>query len=445
MQVQRDEDEMSDAGRSGDSSMADLQAILKLLPACQRCRKNKKRCDLQLPACQNCTKAEEECFFLDLITNERLPRQYVASLLDHIKALKAKRGHKSSGDGHDIVSAHLVPVRGMSRYLGSRAALAIPAQALSAISHEGPSPALELPLNFTNGSSVTSEMHTFLMERYFHVIHKVYPVFDWPSEFFTVTSQTYGSNRFLLLVLLSDELYRHAVAHAEDVMSQVSVEALQAVLLLALRCLFDPRKGSLGQMIAFSKSLMTELASRGVLENSPLELPLRCMLSCLDNLVGSALDRPSGRPEMDVSQTLDLSNQTAFLTSQYQEQWKYRNSCTTEVQDTAAFDKPVDQNWSPITQTARCETRFLVDTTTKSALELLHEYCRPNTIFTVFTAHWTYKAALWLYQDGGAQISWYPLALRTLERCSLKWPESGALMDSLAHMSSPRSYAENID
>ncbi|OAL33530.1 hypothetical protein AYO20_07216 [Fonsecaea nubica] len=426
MQVQRDEDEISDAVRSDDSSMADLQAILKLLPACQRCRKNKKRCDLQLPACQNCTKAEEECFFLDLITNERLPRQYVASLVDHIKALKAKRGHKSSGDDDDTVSAHLVP-------------------ALSAISHHEPSPALELPVNFTNGSSVSSEMHTFLMERYFHVIHKVYPVFDWPSEFFIVTSQTYGSNRFLLLVLLSDELYRHAVAHAEDVMSQISVEALQAVLLLALRCLFDPRKGSLGQMIAFSKSLMTELASRGVLENSPLELPLRCMLSCLDNLVGSALDRPSGRPEMDMSQALDLSNQTAFLTAQYHEQWKYRNSRTTEVQDTAAFDKPVDQNWSPITQTARCETRFLVDTTTKSALELLHEYCRPNTIFTVFTAHWTYKASLWLYQEGGPQISWYPLALRTLERCSLKWPESGALMDSLARMSSARSYAGNID
>ena len=165
---------------------------------------------------------------------------------------------------------------------------------------------------------MSPEMHTFLVERYFQIIHKTYPVFDWPSDFLRSTLPTDGSNGFLCyiramvysiachclprndprFIILSGELYRQAIAYAEDIMSRVSVAALQAVLLLALRCLFDPHEGSLGQQIAFAKSLMTELASRGLFENSPLELPLRRTLYCLDNFISLVLDRPSGPPEM---------------------------------------------------------------------------------------------------------------------------------------------------
>jgi hypothetical protein len=187
---------------------------------------------------------------------------------------------------------------------------------------------------------MSTEMHAFLMERYFQTVHKAYPVFDWPQEFLTTTSPADVSNGFLFyirpmvysiachclprndprLVLLSGGLYRQAVASAEDIMSRVSVEALQAVLLLALRCLFDPREGSLGQQITFAKSLMMELARRGLFENTPLELPLRHTLCCLDNLVGSALDRPSEFPVMvstllAVGQFVEHTNLPGYATS----------------------------------------------------------------------------------------------------------------------------------
>jgi hypothetical protein len=124
-------------------------------------------------------------------------------------------------------------------------------------------------------------------------------------------------------------------------------------------------------------------------------------------------------------QATDLSNQTAFLASQYQEQWRYRNNRPLQ-----SADNLPDRSWSSLICTAQRETRFLVEESAASALDLLGEYCLPDTVFTVFTAHWAYKAALHL-RGQEAQSTWYPLALRILERCSLKWPETEALQDSL--------------
>lgn len=161
------------------------------------------------------------------------------------------------------------------------------------------------------------------MDSYFEAIHKPFPIFDWPSEFLSTSSPGEvggGFGAYLRpmvcsiachclpgndprLFILSDTLYRQALASAETIMSQISIETLQVTILLAIRSLFDPRAGSLGQQIAFARSLTLELTSRGLFRHSPLELPIRRTLFCLDNLLGSVLDRPS-EPVATVSDPL---------------------------------------------------------------------------------------------------------------------------------------------
>ncbi|CAK7220064.1 hypothetical protein SEUCBS140593_004107 [Sporothrix eucalyptigena] len=62
----------------------DLGTLLESLPACKRCRKNRRRCDTKLPSCANCNKAGVECIFYDHALQEELPRSYIASLVEHL-------------------------------------------------------------------------------------------------------------------------------------------------------------------------------------------------------------------------------------------------------------------------------------------------------------------------------------------------------------------------
>lgn len=55
-------------------STQNMDELLSSLPACRRCRLNKRRCDTQLPSCRNCSKAGTECIFFDHVAGEDLPR-----------------------------------------------------------------------------------------------------------------------------------------------------------------------------------------------------------------------------------------------------------------------------------------------------------------------------------------------------------------------------------
>lgn len=78
------------------STELDLETLLTALPACKRCRKNRRRyrltcnpkyaclsdhlflrCDTELYSCNNCTKAGVECIYYDHVLREELPRRYV--------------------------------------------------------------------------------------------------------------------------------------------------------------------------------------------------------------------------------------------------------------------------------------------------------------------------------------------------------------------------------
>lgn len=83
--------------------------------------------------------------------------------------------------------------------------------------------------------------------------------------------------------------------------------------------------------------------------------------------------------------------------------------------------------WSSIVLASLCETRFLIDPSISSALELLEVYARKDTIFTAFTPHWTYRAGVMAASQPRQTI----LALTILERCKTKWPNSEALQEAL--------------
>lgn len=84
--------DVSDASNAtaADSSVH-ISAGLQL-PACQRCRLRKVRCDRSAPKCANCTKSNVACIIVDPETGEKYARDYLRRLQEEEAALKAQLG-----------------------------------------------------------------------------------------------------------------------------------------------------------------------------------------------------------------------------------------------------------------------------------------------------------------------------------------------------------------
>lgn len=155
-------------------------------------------------------------------------------------------------------------------------------------------------------------MHQFLMNKYMTVIHPAYPILEGFSQDVRPADRDMSPwVRFTLymvyaigchclpkndsrFVLLSESCYRAAQPHFESVMAELDIKALQAVLLLAVHCLFDPREGNIGQLIAFAYRLEIEMVEQGGDEMGNALSRLQKIIFCLGNLVASTLDRPVG-------------------------------------------------------------------------------------------------------------------------------------------------------
>ncbi|KAK8049874.1 hypothetical protein PG994_011604 [Apiospora phragmitis] len=61
-----------------------------LLPACQRCKLRKIKCDRQAPKCSGCTKSKAACIIIDPVTSERYPREFIHRLEVRAQELQAK-------------------------------------------------------------------------------------------------------------------------------------------------------------------------------------------------------------------------------------------------------------------------------------------------------------------------------------------------------------------
>lgn len=211
-----------------------------------------------------------------------------------------------------------VHVRGSTRYLGGRAALLAHSDHVLTTYHIPTSNRLSLPVQVPSISFTDDGMHQFLVAKYFEILDGPFPVLDRDLSFFrdravpipelapfesftlhmvySIACHCLPGNDSRLL-LHSDAFYRQALVHAETVTAEISVQALQAVVLLALRSLFDPQNGSLGQQIAFAHRLEIELSARELHEISRTMSRLRSSIYCIGNFVATTLDRPPGLVE----------------------------------------------------------------------------------------------------------------------------------------------------
>lgn len=71
------------------------------LPACQKCKLRKVRCDRRAPKCGNCTKGNIACIIVDQVTGEQYARDFIRQLEERERHLRNRLGeHLSPDDGN---------------------------------------------------------------------------------------------------------------------------------------------------------------------------------------------------------------------------------------------------------------------------------------------------------------------------------------------------------
>lgn len=87
--------------------MADMteNEIQRKLPACERCRNRKQKCDSVLPSCSNCMKAGIECINHDRALGRTVSRSYLWSLEEKLKNYE----HNSERSTESELSSHKQP------------------------------------------------------------------------------------------------------------------------------------------------------------------------------------------------------------------------------------------------------------------------------------------------------------------------------------------------
>lgn len=78
-----------------------------LLPACQKCKVRKVKCDRLGPKCGNCTKGNVACIIVDPVTGQQYARGYISQLEEQEAELKAKVGERFSEPGEPRDAATL--------------------------------------------------------------------------------------------------------------------------------------------------------------------------------------------------------------------------------------------------------------------------------------------------------------------------------------------------
>lgn len=225
-----------------------------------------------------------------------------------MRSLEAAGGKETPNHPAPVNIGSIVKVRNSYPCLGKNAPLAASAAADAVRRSLPESNCIYLPVSST---VIDDAMHHFLIDRYMNTLHDLFPVFDSDQDLYVLRTlrQDSPGQTFLLkmvyslachclpgndnrLVDLSDALYREALIHIDTLLKDHSIEAVQGMLLLALRSTFDATTGSIGQLVNFSHRLLIELTSHSVLQMTQTTDRLQCTVYCLAGLVAGALDRP---------------------------------------------------------------------------------------------------------------------------------------------------------
>lgn len=332
------------------TSTIDLDTLLASLPACKRCRKNRRRCDTKLPSCANCSKAGVECIFYDHALQEELPRSYIASLVEHltrdedtmavvdtpVNASIAAVVPSLSAD--NAQASHLFAyAQGAYRYLGAGSHLldiSIDDAKVNPPNQQSFWPALPpSPLIVTE--PIPRDLQAYLTQVFFDTIHQVYPFLS--STNMSLNTRTSSSTQEFIqemvcaiachcersgdspntvsigerkrrLRTLGAAAHSRALRHIEQATASQAVSTLQVVVLLVLYTLVCPSTGgNISQQLGFAIRLVIDLCESGSdsegdddgeRERLPTLSLLYKVIYCLENHVCGVLIRPTALPEL---------------------------------------------------------------------------------------------------------------------------------------------------
>ncbi|KAL2785028.1 hypothetical protein BJX66DRAFT_343475 [Aspergillus keveii] len=440
---------------SGSPSRNFLDELLASLPACRRCRQNKRRCDPDLPSCHNCSKAAVECIFYDHVREGDVSRSYIASLLRELQdAQPAESANHPAGR---------TSAPNTYRYIGPRACLTY-----NTYSHAWPAYSAHQPLceaeppviRWEKGPGITPEIHKFLIDQYLSKVDCIYPFLDLAASPFTLPSHTYASSsweQFMLLLVyatachcvnhdgyrtLADGCHERAIKHLDQATADGTVASLQAILLLTVYSFFQPQQANTSQLIGFAARLAMDIEQHGDEEQQAMVQRIYPAIFSLENKFVTALDRPSLLPEPTGPLTFDIASPSDFVCSLHRIQSRFRNadhSAATLLRQSVPIDS---SSWHPSEHSAHpnvlavvYESFMLVDPNLTLACGLLSCYVQARYRPTFLTSHWAYKAGAFVFGipsnpsaiDSTLLAQAFSDCTVVLERCSQRWPSSKLL------------------
>ncbi|KAH8808814.1 hypothetical protein F5884DRAFT_793430 [Xylogone sp. PMI_703] len=450
-------------------TQAALDELLSTLPACRRCRLNKRRCDTELPSCHNCSKVGVECIFYDHVRKEDISRSYIASLVRELQRAYSHAAHTEATPAIPFTHYRMGPLPEIlplktSRYIGGRACLAQnqPLNELVATPPECPPPTAEVPvLNIHQGLIITPEIHHFLVEVYLTRINSLFPFLDKTSAPF-IPAPSFATHvdswqEFMIHLIysiashcvdqegyrkLADECYKRAIQHLDQATADTNVAALQAITLLALYSFFKPHDGNTGQLIGFAARLAMDVERHGSQDQQPIIQRSYNSIYCMENQFNTALDRPGLLPEPPDPMQFDVTRPEELVCSLYRIQSRFRssdrNALILLLQNFPVSDPAwnyIEKSMHPNVLSVVYETHLLIEPSPEVAYRLLSCYTHRGYIPTFLTPQWAYKAGMMLFGDntGPTQLSnehlleAYSKCALIFERCSRYWPSSQGL------------------
>ncbi|OJI99491.1 hypothetical protein ASPVEDRAFT_81103 [Aspergillus versicolor CBS 583.65] len=467
----------------------DLEELLSSLPACCRCRLNRRRCDTQLPSCQNCSKAGAECVFFDHVLQQNQPRAYVATLISRLKEkrgeLAARTGRESSGGSLTCSpssdSRRTSSRCGLqtSRYIGNRSCLSWP---LSVVNDTAETTTLAPPpleVEEKLNSDINQDVHWYLMMIYMDNIQPVYPVIEeslpflssnWlidrdldsldARQLFTLDLVHSIASRDIIdnistdqrqsYRVLADECHRRALVLFDKAATDISIPTLQAVILATLHSLFSPQQGNCEQLIGLAVRLAMELhaSDKQARSDEGRIQQLYRVTYCIENQVATTLDRPALLPEPRREYRSDTSIQDT-LCDLYRMQSRFRSnpddeeavaSLSEELSSRIKYleEITIDRNTNVLA--TAYETRLLLSPNdNEAAARLIEAYGQPHYIRTFLSPQWAYRAGVVIstaWKGSGPAVQAYGRCLVFLEQCSRTWPSASALKQSLESFAS---------
>ncbi|KAK4934542.1 hypothetical protein LTR66_015584 [Elasticomyces elasticus] len=338
--------------------------LARLLPTCLRCRRLRRKCDTALPSCGLCTKGKADCLFFDHALQQSLPRSYVDSLIKRLARLRTVHStitqntqeqehssliHNTARDAANSFNFNR-PIRHAQtsfdkhfdiehanptcwQFYGSSSAYALAVEVLvnaqSRVGsltrpqrYEGPQfrfnqdvpESLERQLRPTPNRHDVDELVTLYMSTS-NIINGYANEGPAAYQFFRIAMicAIATANRGRHRPEDADKAFSYyveATQLAEEVTNNVSLDSLQALLLLIQYSLFYPRRGDVWKLLDYACRLSVELNIHcEVHPDNPTDPALEdpnnhhnCRsifwgLYSLERTFGQHLGRPSDLPE----------------------------------------------------------------------------------------------------------------------------------------------------